>query len=147
VRLRKGIIIINLRIEIYNDDLLQPNNKLKDYATSKKDMKKGVEIIPEENYRLRNEDLYNTDSSSKQFGSKTSTASTASSSTQSNDTPQSFNNFYPEDYSEAHGFREASTTLYARAGDKRVGLQDFLIRKVIGRGSFGKVFLVEKKNS
>ena len=26
-------------------------------------------------------------------------------------------------------------------------LQDFLIRKVIGRGSFGKVFLVEKKDT
>ena len=38
--------------------LCQPHAKLKDYATSKKDMKKGVEIVPEENYRLRNEDLY-----------------------------------------------------------------------------------------
>jgi serine/threonine protein kinase len=28
-----------------------------------------------------------------------------------------------------------------------VGLSDFVIRKVIGRGSFGKVFLVEKKGS
>jgi serine/threonine protein kinase len=28
-----------------------------------------------------------------------------------------------------------------------VTLQDFLIRKVIGRGSFGKVFLVEKKDT
>jgi len=35
-----------------------PHAKLKDYATSKKDMKKGVEIVPEENYRLRNEDMY-----------------------------------------------------------------------------------------
>ena len=32
--------------------------KLKDYATSKKDMKRGVEIVPEEQYRLRNEDIY-----------------------------------------------------------------------------------------
>lgn len=43
--------------------------------------------------------------------------------------------------------REASTTLYARAGDKKVTLQDFEIKKVIGRGSFGKVFLVCKKGS
>jgi serum/glucocorticoid-regulated kinase 2 len=28
-----------------------------------------------------------------------------------------------------------------------VTLQDFVIRKVIGRGSFGKVFLVEKKDT
>ena len=59
----------------------------------------------------------------------------------------SFSNDYPEGYSDEHGFREASQTLYARAGDKKVGLQDFVIRKVIGRGSFGKVFLVEKKGS
>jgi serine/threonine protein kinase len=60
---------------------------------------------------------------------------------------QSFNKEFPDGYSEEHGFREASQTLYARAGDKKVGLQDFLIKKVIGRGSFGKVFLVEKKGS
>lgn len=35
---------------------LQPNSKLKDYATSKKDMKKGHEILPEETYRLKQED-------------------------------------------------------------------------------------------
>jgi hypothetical protein len=29
---------------------------------------------------------------------------------------------YPDEYSETHGFREASTTLYAKAGDKKVGL-------------------------
>lgn len=44
-------------------------------------------------------------------------------------------------------FREASTTLYAKAGDKKVTLQDFEIKKVIGRGSFGKVFLVQKKGT
>jgi hypothetical protein len=38
-----------------------PFTKLKDYATSKKDMKKGTEISPEENYRLRNEDIHGDD--------------------------------------------------------------------------------------
>jgi hypothetical protein len=32
--------------------------KLKDYSTSKKDMKRGVEIVPEENSRLHDEDVY-----------------------------------------------------------------------------------------
>lgn len=59
----------------------------------------------------------------------------------------SFKSDYPDEYSETHGFREASQTVYARSGDKKVGLQDFIIKKVIGRGSFGKVFLVEKKGS
>ena len=35
-----------------------PVGKLKDYSTSKKDMKRGVEIVPEENYRLRAEDKF-----------------------------------------------------------------------------------------
>jgi hypothetical protein len=109
-------------------------------------MKKGCEIIPEENYRLRNEDLYSP--VQRDFGSKSgSIVSTSTSASTTDNSIESYNNQFPEGYSEQHGFREASTTLYARSGDKRVGLQDFLIRKVIGRGSFGKVFLVEKKNS
>jgi serine/threonine protein kinase len=43
--------------------------------------------------------------------------------------------------------REASKTLYAKGGDSSVSLQDFEIKKVIGRGSFGKVFLVMKKGT
>lgn len=47
--------------ETVNDNLPiygVPVSKLKDYSTSKKDMKRGVEIVPEENYRLRGEDKY-----------------------------------------------------------------------------------------
>jgi hypothetical protein len=47
---------------------MQPFTKLKDYATSKKDMKKGTEISPEENYRLRNEDIYGDESNPQAFG-------------------------------------------------------------------------------
>jgi serine/threonine protein kinase len=54
---------------------------------------------------------------------------------------------YGEDYNPSTGFRDASLTLYSKKGDKKVSLQDFVIRKVIGRGSFGKVFLVEKKDT
>ena len=43
-------------------------------------------------------------------------------------------------------FREPSTTLYAKNNEK-VDLSDFTIKKVIGRGSFGKVFLVEKNDT
>lgn len=49
---------------------------------------------------------------------------------------------FGEDYNPQTGFRDASKTLYARKGDNKVTLQDFVIKKVIGRGSFGKVFLV-----
>lgn len=35
-----------------------PVGKLKDYSTSKKDMKRGAEIVPEESYRIRGEDKF-----------------------------------------------------------------------------------------
>jgi len=34
---------------------------------------------------------------------------------------------------------------YSKDGNTNVSLSDFVIKKVIGRGSFGKVFLVQKK--
>lgn len=37
--------------------------------------------------------------------------------------------------------------LFARNGDKDTVLADFEIKKLIGRGSYGKVFLIEKKNN
>jgi serine/threonine protein kinase len=38
----------------------------------------------------------------------------------------------------------AHRATFAKKGDTTVTLQDFQIKKVIGRGSFGKVFLVQK---
>ena len=102
-------------------------------------MRKGVEVIPEENYRVRNEDLYV--ANQKIADGKKNTASTAS----TKSTMSSDDQF--DKKMEGQAFREASQTVFAKKGDKTVGLQDFIIRKVIGRGSFGKVFLVEKKGS
>jgi len=125
-------------------------NKLKDYATSKKDMKKGHEILPEENYRLRNEDIYQPNTGS--FGSKAKLApdshiqTTDASSNGSISSKTSVSSEFPDDIHNGK-FREASKTLYAKAGDTKVELKDFEIKKVIGRGSFGKVFLVQKIDS
>ena len=47
-----------------------PHTKLKEYATAKKDMKKGIEIIPEDKYRLIHEDVY--EIQTKKMGSKPS---------------------------------------------------------------------------
>jgi len=41
---------------------------------------------------------------------------------------------------------EAAKTMFAKNGNMAVTLQDFEIKSVIGRGSFGKVFLVVKKD-
>lgn len=145
-----------------------PAAKLKDYSTSKKDMKRGAEIIPEETYRLIKEDIFTpkkdfqapqardsftssgstSASSSASFGMKGAGASAGATTS-----PSAGGSFpgggdqFGEDYDPKHGFRDASRTLYAKKGDNKVTLQDFVIRKVIGRGSFGKVFLVEKKDT
>ena len=40
-----------------------------------------------------------------------------------------------------------SDTMFAKnKSDKEVSLKDFTIKSVIGRGSFGKVFLVQKNS-
>lgn len=129
-----------------------PAGKLKDYSTSKKDMKRGVEIVPEDNYRIRGEDIYQpkTGADAETFGVKGkggSTSSTAADSVSSFSSSLGDHQQFGEDYDPKHGFRDASRTLYAKKGDHKVTLQDFVIRKVIGRGSFGKVFLVEKKDT
>lgn len=36
---------------------------------------------------------------------------------------------------------------FAKKGDMQVKLSDFQIQKVVGRGTFGKVFLVQKKDT
>ena len=38
-----------------------------------------------------------------------------------------------------------SSTIYSREGSIECQLEDFVIRKVIGKGAFGKVFLVENR--
>ena len=43
--------------------------------------------------------------------------------------------------------RKSSVVVYSGEGlDKEVTLDDFTIHKVIGRGTFGKVFLIERKS-
>lgn len=107
-------------------------------------MKKGVEIIPEENYRIKAEDTFQPNPGKQAEkkaiadNGKGSTASTKSTLSSDDSIDNKMN---------GQAFREPSQTVFAKKGDKSVGLQDFIIRKVIGRGSFGKVFLVEKKGS
>lgn len=43
--------------------------------------------------------------------------------------------------------REKSSTLYSKRKDEQTTLDDFLVMKVIGQGSFGKVFMVQHKPS
>lgn len=82
-------------------------------------MKKGQEIIPEEQYRLKNEDLFTAvaGGNPQDFGMKGGSGSGKSStSTKISDDD------LPDSKLNGKSFREASQTLYARKGDKSVGL-------------------------
>ena len=52
----------------------------------------------------------------------------------------------PEE-NDLHVTDEATKTMFAKRGDTNVTLKDFEIKSVIGRGSFGKVFLVVKRDN
>lgn len=107
-------------------------------------MKKGVEILPEENYKLRNEDTFEPSTNpTGSFGVK-GHGGTSTVSTSNGDSDDSLD-MGSDEFELRKDSRGASQTLYAKAGDVKVGLADFNIKKVIGRGSFGKVFLVQKK--
>ncbi len=122
-------------------------------------MKAGKEVVPEEMHRLKAEDIYTPKQNGAQngaangFGQKGANGqihATGASPVLSGGSMSSGSTLdaeFGEDYNPNTGFRDASQTLYAKKGDKKVTLQDFVIRKVIGRGSFGKVFLVEKKDT
>lgn len=97
--------------------------KLKDYATSKKDIKGGLEKVPPDTYLLRNEDVYEP---------VRQAATSLGNSLEEDDLPVPGSNHRPT---------------FAKKGDMDVSLSDFVIKKVIGRGSFGKVFLVQKKET
>ena len=102
-------------------------SKLKEYETSKKDLRNGRDVVPEERFRDKGEDDYAEGESGADF----SFESGGNTSVESID--QSF-------------MREPSRTIYAKNNDTQVSLQSFDFIKVIGRGSFGKVFLVKKKD-
>ncbi len=107
--------------------------KLKEFSTSKKDMKAGNEYQPNEQHRIRSEDIYKPKSGSDlntsgasgtsagSFGSKGGNGINASQST----APvlgSHVSEEFGEDYNPSTGFRDASKTLYARKGDTKVTL-------------------------
>ena len=100
--------------------------KLAQHATSKNDMKANVDKVPPETYRLRGEDLY-------EPLSEDATNQPGASQSDDDDEIPTTGNIAPR---------------FAKPNeDQNVSLTDFVIRSVIGRGSFGKVFLVQKRGT
>lgn len=108
-------------------------DRLKEYSTSKKDIIQGVEVNPNEQFRDKSEDLYEEGarSSSSNGGS-----TTAGNTTTGFDEISQWNNEVSNTRSESIFIKNKN--------EKKVDLKDFVIKSVIGKGSFGKVFLVQK---
>ena len=98
--------------------------KLAQHATSKNDKKANVDKIPPETYRLRGEDLYEPLS----------------------DNPADAQSQQSDDEEEIP--QQNIAPRFAKPNeDQNVSLSDFVIKSVIGRGSFGKVFLVARRGT
>lgn len=106
-------------------------DRLKEYSTSKKDIIQGVEVNPNEQFRDKSEDIYDEGS---RAGSNASTSSGAT--TSGFDEISQWNNEVSNTRSESIFIKNKN--------EKKVDLKDFVIKSVIGKGSFGKVFLVQK---
>ena len=102
--------------------------KLKEYATSKKDIKAGTERLPPATYQMHDENDYEPIDMSASTSQAKGSALT----------------LMDEDLVMPSAHR---ATFVKKGGDENATLNDFIIKKVIGRGSFGKVFLVQKKGS
>lgn len=104
------------------------NDKLADFETGKSDVKAGKDKMPPVQNRMKDEDWY------EEHGTQVQNVQTKK------DDLMEVHQEISKDHGEAH------KTLVAPKGDKAT-LNDFELKKVIGRGSFGKVFLVTKKDN
>lgn len=96
---------------------------LKEFHTVKGDVKKGICRIPQEACRIKGEDVL-ADDAGAAFGGYGATG---------------------EEVKTTAG-RKSRGTLYSAKKGEEVCLDDFICKKILGKGSFGKVFLVEKKD-
>ena len=99
--------------------------KLKGHCTSKNDAKAGQDKLPPDSFRLRAEDLYEP----------------------LTDTPASATSTAPDEDDELPQGGNHRPSFVNPKCEQDVTLSDFVIKSVIGRGSFGKVFLVQKRGT
>lgn len=96
----------------------------------------GLEVNPQAKYRLKNEDIYDSNPDAGAQGNTSTGGSEASVDSMS----MSEINMMNADFTKTR----ADTMFQKNKEEKPSELKDFTIKSVIGRGSFGKVFLVQK---
>lgn len=113
---------------------------LKDFTTSKKDAAKKISKKPPKGNLLKEEDLF------RDKWYKVGKKEKSQNSTSSDRADEEKNEFQmPTDseFEERKG-RKATGTIYCKDKGAQVSLDDFERLKVIGKGTFGKVYLVKK---
>lgn len=97
----------------------------------------GLEVNPQAKYRLKNEDIYD---SNPDAGAQGNTSTGGGSEASVDSMSMSEINMMNADFTKTR----ADTMFQKNKEEKPSELKDFTIKSVIGRGSFGKVFLVQK---
>jgi len=111
-------------------------SQLKDFTTTKKDAVKGISKKPPRGNLLKRENLFD-----EATGHKLNTKEVSSEEELKSSSSESLESNFEEQKR-----RAPSGTIYSKDKGKEVSLDDFTIKKVIGKGTFGKVYLVEKKS-
>ena len=137
---------------------------LREFTTTEKDMKKDINRFPTPNYRTTEEDLFNenangaastasstptdegmfSNSASGQADLQAQQAVRGKQLTADTSFDSSYSEISDNDSSEVRqSMAGGAAAIFARDNNVPATLQDFQIRKMIGKGTFGKVFLVE----
>lgn len=107
---------------------------LKDFTTSKKDALKKISKKPPKGNLLKKENLFD-DITPGEVPKD-----------EKKEEKDEFASPFDSDNFEERKRRAPTGTIYSKDKGKEVGLDDFEIKSVIGKGTFGKVYLVEKKS-
>ena len=129
---------------------------LKHYTTTEKDRYKGKSRIPGKEHQLKEEDIFIASEEDQNEESKGSmkdekewdTGDYLKTSFRASLVISEFDiDFEDEDDKLIDSQNYRSSTLFSRSGIEDCQLEDLIIRRVIGKGAFGKVFMVENKNN
>ena len=117
---------------------------LSDFHTTKKDISQGIEVIPKESYRLHSEDKYVTAFDHDKTKNGDLNFSKLDWLNDNDDYPDNEDQMIIESANKelALSVHKSMSMFYREESEKDAKLDDFKIIKVIGKGGFGKVFLV-----
>lgn len=119
---------------------------LKDFTTTKKEAAKRISKKPPRGNLLKNEDIFKDKWYKPPAAEKKPSPAKPSSRKQSTNAPEPTEFKMPSQTDlEERKSRAAKGTIYSKEKGKQVGLDDFQKIKVIGKGTFGKVYLVKHK--